>query len=149
MKEPHDMSDRELDVVIADAVMGQTVAAEEWPCWLYEDGTEILPQHDVVLSRVFSYEPVLYRMDPDGRGTLVICPAYTTDARETEKVMARMSERYYASLTSKPYELGWEAQFDRISVCPYHEFTGRMTIFTGWKRAVCEAALLAVRSAAL
>ena len=142
MKDVHDMKDRDLDIAIAEGVMGQTVAAEEWPCFLYEDTSELIPQHNVILSRAFSYEPVLYRKDGDGLGTLVICPKYTTDARETEKVIERM-------LLDK-YEMCLVGIFQAVN-CLFDHPEGSMKFVHSrpdWKRAICEAALLAVRGAA-
>lgn len=149
MKEPRDMSDRELDEAIAEEVMGQTVAAEEWPCFLYEDTSEIVPQHHVALAYMFSYEPVLYRKDEDGLGTLVICPRYTTDARETEKVMSRMVDLRWEVFISFRYSCEKSVQmipnvwYEGREDCPDIDVHAR-----DLKRAVCEAALLAVRGAA-
>ena len=98
MSDVHDMSDRELNVLIDAEVMCDMPS---WP---------------------------------------MAAPRYTTNAFQTERVMARMErdDRYSLVLRREDTE-GYWASF-RIS----GRFYG-WSECSNWKRAVCEAALLAVR----
>ena len=159
MSDVHDMSDGELNMAIAEEVMGLRVAGW-WPCFMdtvnmmpeprqfdiddpfdWNGSREIRTEPDPWNARVSWMEPLLY-VPRGSRGYLMHVPAYTTDARETERVMERMAgdDRYYFILRREDVDSYW-ATF-RIS----GRFYG-WSECSDWKRAVCEAALLAVRGA--
>lgn len=112
MSDVHDMSDRELDMAVAEEVMGLKAAGK-------------------------------FRCFEDEAGKWMFAPAYTTDVTQTERVMERMAgdDRYYFILRREDVDSYW-ASF-RISGWFYG-----WSECSNWKRAVCEAALLAVRGAA-
>lgn len=141
--------------------MGLRVAGW-WPCFMdtanlmpeprrfdiddpfdWNGSREIRTEPDPWNARVSWMEPLLYV--PCGpRGYLMHVPAYTTDARETERVMALLVQKghhlkgiHSPSATTVTVFLR-QAGEDVSAVTAKH---------ADWKRAVCEAALLAVRGA--
>lgn len=168
MEDVHDMKDRDMDVAIAEKVMGLQVAGW-WPVtWEMSPFSPLYIHAKLVPLRFvnpdempvdewrenyideikpFSLQPFLIGPHRAALGEIV--PEYTTDARETEKVMSRMVDLRWEVFISFRYSCEKSVQmipnvwYEGREDCPDIDVHAR-----DLKRAVCEAALLAVRGAA-
>ena len=160
MSDVHDMSDRELDEAVAEEVMGLTVAGW-WPVLeaVMPGGARLLPvlyvnPNHMTISvsqwrTLYIDENTPMRLEPFLRGARCnrfgeVVPAYTTDARETEKVLERMAAGHSFAM-GHGYKSAPRHWASFVGGGRSH---GSAESAASWKRAVCEAALLAVRGAA-